>query len=345
MFHKTPVHSVWCAAFGASALPEENTYPNNCNSWMVCGPIDLSMTNWSILRFSFCLESELYQDYFYWLISIDGQNFYGEGISGSTDGEWLEQSQDLKNVYQLGDVTGVGNVWIAFVFQSNDSDTGRGVFLDDISLTIAQLDTLEILKSFATPASDGIGIAWDGQNLWHTDKGVDKIYKLDTDGNILSFFNSPGLNPAGLAWDGRYLWIADLDSRLFTLGILPVNDGLISANFPIESPYGLAYDSRKLLISDYEKNNLLYTLDPLSLEIDSILISNSSFSKIFGSLRLESYQLIPGENIVPRIFRQNFSDAYEPGKCMNHYRPNAELCKFQTFWFCETLVRVPYCHS
>lgn len=49
------------------------------------------------------------------------------------------------------------------------------------------------------------GLVWDGVNLWFSD--YYNIYKIDTEGNVLSNFTFPH-EIAGLAWDGEKLWIA-----------------------------------------------------------------------------------------------------------------------------------------
>jgi len=65
------------------------------------------------------------------------------------------------------------------------------------------------IGSFESPAQTfgaiNHGLAWDGANLWFSD--YYNIYKIDTEGNVLSNFAFPH-ETAGLAWDSEKLWIA-----------------------------------------------------------------------------------------------------------------------------------------
>lgn len=57
-----------------------------------------------------------------------------------------------------------------------------------------------VATSGGDEAGEGGGGA--GAYLWLADSGTDKIYKLDTSGNVISSFDSPGMWTAGLAWGG-----------------------------------------------------------------------------------------------------------------------------------------------
>jgi trypsin len=120
--------SAWPANGGADGLdPEVYYYPYNANSWMAYGPIDLSGYTAASLDFMYWNQSELNYDWFFWGASSDGVNFSGYHVSGDSGG-WVDQSFDL--AAWLGDST----VWIAFVFQSDDTIVDDGPFVDDITL-------------------------------------------------------------------------------------------------------------------------------------------------------------------------------------------------------------------
>jgi hypothetical protein len=112
-------HSAWCARSGANGLdPENNNYPNNCNSWMVHGPFSLRNAIAGTLEFSFWLRSELRQDWLSWLFSTDGMHFSGTSTSGNV-GEWQNETINLAYT-PLGNLIGTTSpVWIAFIFTSN----------------------------------------------------------------------------------------------------------------------------------------------------------------------------------------------------------------------------------
>lgn len=132
--------SGWCAQSGTNGTNPPNTYPNNCSSKILYGPFDLSSSNSSKLCFSFWSDTEVGKDWFFWMASIDGINYYGNGFSGGTlkgtgGSYWMDIEFSLKNVPTLGDITGNSQIWITFLFESdNNSTSDKGVFIDDILL-------------------------------------------------------------------------------------------------------------------------------------------------------------------------------------------------------------------
>jgi hypothetical protein len=128
-------HSAWCARSGANGLdPENNNYPNNCNSWMVHGPFSLRNAIAGTLEFSFWLRSELGQDWLSWLFSTDGMHFSGTSTSGNV-GEWQNETINLAYT-PLGNLIGTTSpVWIAFIFTSNSQNRDQGAFIDNIRIT------------------------------------------------------------------------------------------------------------------------------------------------------------------------------------------------------------------
>lgn len=138
-----------CYDFGASgddnAVPHADgtssvytcwqPYPENMQAWMVYGPFDLSSANDAELLFDLTMESESGHDYFQWMASTNGTNFHGRQRSGSYP-DWETVTFDLTNVPTLGNLTGQSQVWIAFVFRSDDNfDTDHsGPWLDNVIL-------------------------------------------------------------------------------------------------------------------------------------------------------------------------------------------------------------------
>lgn len=129
-------YSGWGVGGGAdgSSLSCGANYPNNAKAWMVYGPFDLTDATDAELLFRYWNLSEWYFDGLFWGASIDGQYFYGYGASGNSGG-WSYVNFDLTDVYPLGDLTGEPQVWIAFVFTSDDTFTySEGAYVDDIIL-------------------------------------------------------------------------------------------------------------------------------------------------------------------------------------------------------------------
>ena len=52
-------------------------------------------------------------------------------------------------------------------------------------------ENVDTLYSFNSPGTFPTGLTWDGQYLWNCDEDLQMIYRLTTDGNIISSFPSP----------------------------------------------------------------------------------------------------------------------------------------------------------
>ena len=77
------------------------------------------------------------------------------------------------------------------------------------------------VTSFASPDTIPTGLAWDGQYLWLVGRSNSRIYKLTTDGTVVSYFASPDVYSYGLAWDGQFLWLAGANNdRIYKLCLL-----------------------------------------------------------------------------------------------------------------------------
>ncbi|MCU0857304.1 MAG: C25 family cysteine peptidase [Pontiellaceae bacterium] len=123
--------SGWCA--GSSVSPA-NGYPDNMDSWMVYGPFSLSDASGARLAFWYKNYSESDWDYFKWMASVDGNQFYGYQVSGDQN-SWRSQTFDLAAVPTLGNLCGRTQVWIAFQFTSDGSISGpsyTGAYVDDV---------------------------------------------------------------------------------------------------------------------------------------------------------------------------------------------------------------------
>ena len=102
-------------------------------------------------------------------------------------------------------VVDIGN--ITYDFENNETyehlpktehDTFKYIFWED--------DNTRTIVSSITPPGGAGPIAWDGEALYVAD---DTIYKLDLSGNILDSFRSPATQTMGLAFDGHNLWVLD----------------------------------------------------------------------------------------------------------------------------------------
>lgn len=239
-------HCAWCAA-GPDSMPPLQQYPENCASWMVYGPVDLSGANWAKLHFSAWLDTEVGQDFLLWAVSLDNISFFGEGLSGNSNG-WISLDFDLTSVDSLGDVTGESQVWFAFIFYSNTSVSGDGAYIDDVELQVADLNTFEVVSQFASPTPNATGLAWDGTKLFQADHANGLIYKFNSDGSSPVEFKAWAENLAGLDVKDNYLYVVDSESsRIHRLDADGDEKG--GGLLPVLHPYGITWQDERLWVS------------------------------------------------------------------------------------------------
>ena len=126
---------MWCAAGGCYGVDPcwSYSYPQNVNSWAVYGPFSLAdATDAELLFKTYCVTAS--GDYFAWLASTNGSQFYGYQTSGSSGG-WVDMNFDLTSVPTLGNLCGKPQLWIAFLFRSDQYfEYLDGVYVDDVVL-------------------------------------------------------------------------------------------------------------------------------------------------------------------------------------------------------------------
>jgi len=130
-------YSAYCAG---SAISPPGPYVNNQAAWMFAGPFNLSQATAATLSMSMYSVTELNKDYLDLYVSINNENYYGTGYSGSFD-SWSKKSLDLTNVYTLGNVCGKSQVWIAVLFKSDPAIVYEGSYVDDVTLTATMPST------------------------------------------------------------------------------------------------------------------------------------------------------------------------------------------------------------
>lgn len=129
-------YSGWAVGGGANGgtLPCSSNYPDRANSWMIYGPFSLAGATAAEMDFKAWVNIGDPGDYVCWFASLDGTNFAGDCVWGSSGG-WIDQVLDLSNVTDLGSVLGQPNVWVALRFYSNTSvNNAEGAYADDILL-------------------------------------------------------------------------------------------------------------------------------------------------------------------------------------------------------------------
>jgi hypothetical protein len=134
--------SAWIASSGADSLdPEFSGYPDDLDSWMYYGPIDLSEAIDFYTYFSLAFVSRSGDVYLYLVVSHDGEWYgawYWTGNFGPDYHVWR---------VSLDDFVGFDDVHVAWVFQSMreaPSEYFKGPFIDDLYV---------IRRTTAPPAS------------------------------------------------------------------------------------------------------------------------------------------------------------------------------------------------
>jgi len=153
-----PTNSAYCAAAGAAAVDPctPADYPNDMDSWMVAGPFSLEDAIAAEFNFSLWFDTQPdFYDYIAWMVSTDGSNFSGYGVSGS-DATWYDISQDLATDPWLGNLCGEDEVWVAFWFYSDSATTAEGAYIDDVGLRKdVGCEWLSVLPNSGTVAPAG----------------------------------------------------------------------------------------------------------------------------------------------------------------------------------------------
>ncbi|MBO8130424.1 MAG: transglutaminase [Candidatus Marinimicrobia bacterium] len=118
--------------------------------------------------------------------------------------------------------------------------------------------TGEVEESIKTPGNSPTGLAYDGKNLWLADRGLNKIFCINTiTGKVIKEIPSPSYWPMGLAWDGKYLWNADWKTG--KIYMIDTKSGIVkrAIDTPTPSPRGLAWDGKYLWLADNAEDKII----------------------------------------------------------------------------------------
>jgi|GEM_PF-1721014 len=238
----TGSHSAFCAKSGNAGVNPPADYPNNMNAWMYYGPFSLEDATEAELSFRFWARTEYPSDRLRVLASYDGR-WHGWWATGDWGDEWHSRSLDLTDVVVLGDLCGEPEVWIAFVFQSDDVATDKGVFVDDIVLRKYVPDGVNNpphTPSNPSPAHQATGVSLDAGLSWtggDPDPGDTVTYDIHFGTSAdppRVVENQPGTryDPIALAHNTKYYWriVARDNAGLTTTG--PVWEFTTAAEAP-----------------------------------------------------------------------------------------------------------------
>ena len=120
----------WAVGQGEPELdPAADGYPAKVHAWLVAGPFDFTDVLMANLAFEYSFEADE-GDKFRVSASIDQSKFIGTEINGGAGG-WVAADVDLSSY------AGEPTVWIAFIFESDDSASAKlGLLLDNVKLDV-----------------------------------------------------------------------------------------------------------------------------------------------------------------------------------------------------------------
>jgi len=146
----------------------------------------------------------------------------------------------------------------------------------------------DIIDSLPSQSGIPLGIAWDGQYLWHSGLGINgalnDLYQMDTLGNIISSINYLPDCLAGLEFYNGYLWGVEEQSpklyKIHTLDSTFVTYPLPSLSLNDPNDWGVTIGGGFIWISEYEIDagsiSAIYKLDPISATpIDTIFVNGN----------------------------------------------------------------------
>jgi hypothetical protein len=142
------------------------------------------------------------------------------------------------------------------------------------AISQSSISVIDTIFSFPSPASNPTGLAWDGQYLWNAANDNDELFKLNTDGSILSSVSDSILKPSGMTWDGNFLWmVVESEGMLYKIdtasGAIVEQFQLPSWYFGDSNGWGIAWDGVNLWHSEYFDSARIYKLNPLNGEVIS----------------------------------------------------------------------------
>ena len=134
-------YSAYCAG---SRITAPGPYANGMNTWMVLGPFDLSQYDMATLTLDLNFKTGMESDHIAVGVSTDDDLYRTIELWGDSGGWWIDAFSYLEDFYGDGtvDVTGKSKVWIAFIFQSDETIVDEGAYVDNVRLS-AGLQTIE----------------------------------------------------------------------------------------------------------------------------------------------------------------------------------------------------------
>jgi DNA-binding beta-propeller fold protein YncE len=141
-------------------------------------------------------------------------------------------------------VDGSGNVWVA-----NTNLIGGSATVTEINAAGAWAGNFPIAGG-----TQPVDLAYDGANMWVTDRGANNVYKMNSAGLVVGGPFAVGTKPTGIVFDGANMWVANLVSNnvseITPVGVVttyPLGNG--SCGTQNSSPTLIAFDGANIWVS------------------------------------------------------------------------------------------------
>lgn len=126
-----------------------------------------------------------------------------------------------------------------------------------VSIVTPGATTPWTFTTIATGFPTGLtGALYDGENIWVTDEGGDRLLRLSASGSILQTV-TVGSRPLYPVFDGANLWVPNRDSNSITVVRSRSGDVLTTlTGNGLNGPFGSAFDGQRVLITNVVGNSL-----------------------------------------------------------------------------------------
>lgn len=128
--------SAFCAGQGSAAVtPGVQSYPANMSASMVYGPFSLTDASSSRMEFALVGRTEPgFDDVQILITANEFETYQTYTFSGFNFDTWANYFADFADLPTIGDINGQPEVYIAFLFTSDEALGYDGVFVDDVAI-------------------------------------------------------------------------------------------------------------------------------------------------------------------------------------------------------------------
>jgi len=153
-------------------------------------------------------------------------------------------------VFTVASNLGISPQGIAFDGQSLWTANNGG----SVSIVTPQINPFQVSGWPVTTVTAGftvpVGALFDGKNVWVTDIGADRLFKLDAAGAILQTV-TVGSQPRTAVFDGTNIWVPNGGSS--SVSIVRASTGAVLATLTgngLNGPYAAAFDGERVAVTN-----------------------------------------------------------------------------------------------